>query len=190
MTILHGDARFYNNIFVQTPVREDLTAFPRQTGEYKKTMVQFVCGTHPYDGYPTAETYFSQFTQKAGQDGNNRDIFYDHLPVYTGGNVYFNGAQPCDSESDAAIVPDHTVTLELADTEDGPVLKTDLYRYLPARNRPVVSTELLGIAFEPEQAFEQPDGSPIVFDQDYYGAHRGLSPLAGPFARGAEEFRL
>ncbi len=30
MTILHGDARFYNNIFVQQPVREDLTDYVKK----------------------------------------------------------------------------------------------------------------------------------------------------------------
>ena len=32
MTILHGDARFYNNIFVQQEVRKDLTAYSESIG--------------------------------------------------------------------------------------------------------------------------------------------------------------
>ncbi len=190
MTILHGDARFYNNIFVQRPQREDLTAYPRQTGDYGKTLMHLRCGTHPYDGYPTPQAYFSAFTPESGRDGQCRDIFYDHLPVYTGGNVYFNGALPCDTEADAAVDREHTVSLELLQTEEGPLLKTDLYRYLPRQERSIISTRVLGLAFEPEQPFEQPDGSPIVFDADYYGTHRDPSPLCGPFAEAAEEYLL
>ena len=183
MTILHGDARFYNNIFVQQPVREDLVAYTRSKGceeEYN-----FVCGTKPYDGYPSAEKYFAQFTHAA--DGECRDIYYDHLPVYTGGNVYFNGAQPCDGEQDGAVDTEHTVTLALREENGAWRLETDLYDSLPALETSVVSTELLGEAFEPEQRFEQPDGSEIIFDRDYFGQKRGVQPLPGPFADRAEQ---
>ena len=37
------------------------------------------------------------------------------------------------------------------------------------------------MAFEPEQPFENPDGTPIVFDTDYFGYRRGSSPVPGPF---------
>ena len=30
--------------------------------------------------------------------------------------------------------------------------------------------------------FENPDGSDIVFNEDYFGDHRGINPLYGPFA--------
>ncbi|MCR4886216.1 MAG: hypothetical protein K5919_04805, partial [Clostridiales bacterium] len=46
----------------------------------------------------------------------------------------------------------------------------------------LVSTDTLGRAFEPEQRFENPDGTDILFDRDYFGNHRGLSALPGPFA--------
>ena len=41
------------------------------------------------------------------------------------------------------------------------------------------------MAFEPEQLFENPDGSPIVFDEDFFGAHRSVNPQVGPFEAGA-----
>ena len=44
------------------------------------------------------------------------------------------------------------------------------------------SSQTLGMAFEHEQRFEQPDGEDIVFDMDYYGIKRGMKPVAGPFA--------
>ena len=46
----------------------------------------------------------------------------------------------------------------------------------------MVNTEVLGKAFEPEQPFENADGTPIQFDEDYFGIHRGAEPVPGPFA--------
>ena len=86
--------------------------------------------------------------------GPDRDLFYDHLPVYTGGNVFFNGAQPCDRERDFARETEHPVTLTLEEKDGAWTLCTDLYRYLPDVPASVISTEVLGEAFEPEQKFE------------------------------------
>ena len=42
-------------------------------------------------------------------------------------------------------------------------------------------SETLGMAFEPEQKYENPDGSPIIFNQDFFGNHRDVKTVAGPF---------
>ena len=47
-------------------------------------------------------------------------------------------------------------------------------------------TEDIAPAFEPEQAYENPDGSPIIFDTDFFGKKRGKRPIAGPFASADE----
>lgn len=184
MTILHGDARFYNNVFVQQPVRDDLKKAAAETGTDTLDMLNLVCGTKPYDGYPAAEEYFSRFTAENVHEKS--DKYYDHLPVYTGGNVYFNGAQPCGTEQNCVTDREHRVDWALRE-EDGRVrLETNLYDHLPRFATPFVSTELLGMAFEPEQMFEQPDGTPILFDEDYFGNRRASNPLAGPFECGCE----
>lgn len=110
--------------------------------------------------------------------------------MYTGGNVYFNGAAPCDSERKAYVDTEHIVTLKLTEEEGSLVLKTDLYQYLPEQNNPVVSSALLGEAFEPEQRFEDPDGLPITFWQDYLDVRRGFAPLSGPFSCRDEVFQV
>ena len=43
-----------------------------------------------------------------------------------------------------------------------------------------------GEAFEPEERFENPDGSSIVFSSDAFGQDAGLAPLPGPLADGGE----
>jgi hypothetical protein len=44
-----------------------------------------------------------------------------------------------------------------------------------------VTTERLGKAKFPKAAYEQPDGTPIVFDKDYLGVKRKEQPAPGPF---------
>ena len=43
---------------------------------------------------------------------------------------------------------------------------------------------MLGQAFEPEEKYENPDGTPICFNTDYFGAERNSSPCAGPVEPG------
>ncbi len=182
MTILHGDARFYNNIFVQQPHRQDLAREAEKSGVDTLDMLNFTCGTLPYDGYPTAEQYFSRFTENVHDRMD--DKYYSHLPVYTGGNVYFNGAQPCDNEVNFSADTEHAAAWALEEQDGRPVFTTNVYEFLPRRSTPMVSTQLLGMAFEPEQFFENPDGSPLALDQDYFGCHRAVTPLPGPFEQG------
>lgn len=191
MTILHGDARFYNNIFVQQKIREDLVKYAKDNNCATLDKTQFICGTKPYDGYPDASSYFSMFnsvTAVALDEG--RDIYYSHLPVYTGGNAYFNGALACDTEKDYLTDNEHEIVLKLKEDNDTWTLETNLYEYISEFKVPLVSTETLGEAFEPEQKFEATDGSPILFNKDYFGKKREMMALAGPFACSGHTFLM
>ena len=108
------------------------------------------------------------------------------LPVWAAGNAFFNGAKAMTKETDAFVDNDHEVTVELVENDGEYTLKTNVYEFL--QNAPVqmISTEVLGEAFEPEQMFENPDGSPIVFNEDFFGAHRAVNPKVGPFETGAD----
>ena len=75
--------------------------------------------------------------------------------------------------------------------QDGkPVLSTNLYDYLGGFTVDMVNSEVLGKAFEPEELFENPDGTPITFDRDYFGSHRGTQILPGPFAAKPEDGQI
>ena len=50
----------------------------------------------------------------------------------------------------------------------------------------MISTGILGMAFEPEEAFENPDGTPIIMNEDILGRKRDLRPIPGPFAQREE----
>ena len=185
MSILHGDDRFYNNIFVQNEIPEKFVKFNATLEENGKIPAT---GTHPFNAYPTEEDYVSQFFI-AGDYGSveNRNKYYDKLPVAVGGNVYFNGAQPMDREADAYVDTENAVTAEAVLVDGEYKLKTNLAEVLPASLKAgVISTSVLGEAFEPEQRFENPDGSEIIFDEDYFGRHRSVDPIPGPFAHAAD----
>ena len=53
-----------------------------------------------------------------------------------------------------------------------------------------ITSQVLGKAFEPEQRFENPDGTEITLDTDYAGDHRGLKTIPGPFASGAASLQV
>ncbi|WP_081779877.1 right-handed parallel beta-helix repeat-containing protein [Butyrivibrio proteoclasticus] len=191
MTILHGDARFYNNIFVQRAVRQDLLDYCVQRNADTVDKNNFICGTIPYNNYPSAAEYFSRFKKGAVQREGSNDMYYQHLPVYFGGNAYYNGARCCDNEPMAHVDKDHKISLYLDDQDGRYTLHTNLYEFLPRNFTQPISTGLLGTAFEPEQAFENPDGSYIMFDKDYFGRKRGIHPASGPFEEcGTDRFTV
>ena len=182
MSILHGDVRFYNNVFVQQKVRQGMLDICRgdENGEWDDG--NLTAGTLPYSGYMKEDEWLSYFSGYCGEGAaQTRDRYYMPLPVWTGGNVYFNGAMPCDIEEDFIVDTEHEITLALKRDDKGWQLETNLYDYLPEGK--MITTDTLGMAFEPEQRYEGPDGEDIVFDTDFYGKTRPEKPLAGPFCR-------
>lgn len=190
MTLLHGDMRFFNNVFVQSHARRDLEEIVEANNfmadEFGK--LNLVCGTHPYNGYPTREEWEKRFKRSGGavDPGIRGDCYYDHLPIYTGGNVFFNGAKACDKEVGFEQNDTDTIRLEVREKDGSYWLDTDLYQYLHNRKVGFISSEMLGEAFEPEQKFENPDGTSLIFDTDYFGNGRKMHTMPGPFDSEAE----
>ena len=139
-----------------------------------------ICGTFPYNEYPSEQEYFSKFGEWKMEDLDNNDKYYEHLPVRFSGNVYFNGAKSCVRE-EAVIDLIHEIKLGLIKKGGKIYLQTNLYSYLPENSNQMITSQILGEAFEPEQRFENPDGGDIVMNEDYFGTHRGLMPTSGPF---------
>ncbi len=182
MTILHGDDRFYNNIFVQKwPVVPFEVLHDTDAG---KSTENRETGTHVFDEYPEYADWISQFEMDTDTPnmGKLAGPHFSHLPVWTEGNVYFNGAKARHGEKNACVDTEHEVRVELIEKNGRPVLDTDLYQYLQDFRDTMIDSDVLGYAFEPEERFENPDGTDIVFNQDYFGTHRGTDILPGPFA--------
>lgn len=187
MTILHGDMRFYNNVFVQQEVPAFLKSVEEAAAAAPKVWDDFntTAGTKPYDGYLTYEEWEREFDGYCGMGSAPSDRYYIPLPVWTGGNRYYNGAKPCDKEKDFTVDTEHTIRLELKEEADGWKLYTNLGEFLPAGEEKLITTQTLGMAFEPEQRYENPDGTDIVFDEDYFGEKKA-HVTAGPFAKVAD----
>ncbi len=181
MTILHGDMRFYNNIFIQKEIRPALQKMTETMANNDWSDGNLIAGTVPYEGYPSFEEYTKQFEGYCGMGAVRTDRYYNPLPVWSEGNVYYNGAKPMSREN-AIVDKEHQITISLEEEDGNYRLKTNLYGYLPKMENRIITTDILGMAFEPEQKFENPDGTPIVLDKDYYGKEWGENSGAGPFA--------
>ena len=179
MTIMHGDMRFYNNIFIQQPVNVEYVAHANRTGEIKE--YNFSCGLGVYNGYPTVKEYLGKFGPWSYDDEGAKDKYYEHLPVDVDGNVFLNGATPNDKEENPLVIKDSSVSFRLEE-ENGVTnfIIEGLPEEVTKKNCVIIHSDILGEAFEPEQRWESPDGSAITFDTDYLGNKRGSSPIPGP----------
>ncbi len=184
MTILHGDNRFYNNIFVQN--------WPVHEVEAKLDMGFFmannqVVGTDVFDDYPTYDEWIKNFElDKPADMFKLTQYHFAHLPVWVDGNAYFNGAKAFKHEKNNLVDDKNAVSVELVEKDGEYVLKTNLYDYLSDMQVGIITTDTLGEAFEPEEKFENPDGTPIIFNCDYFGNHRGVATIPGPFSSSDE----
>ena len=112
MTVLHGDCRFYNNIFIQKPVRAGMEEIRKLTGDNEWDDGNLTAGTVPYSGYPTLEEYVARFEGYCGMGSESRRICITRSCRYGfGGNVYFNGAKPAEQEQDAVVDTEHEITI-------------------------------------------------------------------------------
>ena len=174
MTILHGDDRIYNNIFIQQ--------YPITDKEKEPTASDYeVVGTAPFDIFPTYEEWIANF--QMGQEPNMgylAQFHFGHLPVWVDGNAYFNGASVYAKE-DHKMIGKKKVKVALSEKDGKWLLDTNVYELLKDFRDGIITSDLLGKAFEPEQRFENPDGTEIIFDRDYFGDHRGTEALPGPF---------
>lgn len=84
---------------------------------------------------------------------------------------------------------DAQIHLSIEEQDGKWVLRTDLYDHLPKMENALIHTDMLGEAFEPEQKFEAPNGSAIVFGTDCFGAIPSAI-LAGPFAQSPKAEQL
>ena len=111
-------------------------------------------GTWVFDDYPTYEEWIAQFDRSVPADlAKLEPAHFGHLPVWSEGNIFLKGAKPSRHDRNTG----------------GAACR-------------LITSDILGKAFEPEQRFENADGSSIVFDTDYYGNKREGKIIPGPFA--------
>ena len=181
MTFLHGDDRIYNNIFIQN--------WPVKPEEIKEDMGFImvdnqVQGTSVFDDFPTYEEWIKAFELDNPEPNMfvMQDYHFGKLPVWINGNAYFNGATAWKNETDHFVNTADKVYVNLVEKDGRYTLETNVYEILGDYTTSIIDSDVLGEAFEPEEIFENPDGSTITFDRDYFGNHRSLTAVPGPFA--------
>ena len=176
-TINHGDDRFYNNIFIKMwPDVKD-----KETGKVNKA--DSIPGTWYFDEYPTYDEWIKNFDLdvKRPDMGKLAKFQFDHLPVWASGNVYLGGALAWKKEKNKLVDKKASVKVELVEKNGKYTVKTNVFDFPKDFSDGIITSDILGKAFQPEQRFENPDGSAITFDQDYFGDHRGITTIPGPF---------
>lgn len=184
MTFLHGDDRIYNNIFIQnwpvkpTETKEDMGFIMRDNQ---------IQGTSVFDDFPTYEEWIVPFELDNPQPDmfTMQDHHFGKLPVWVSGNAYFNGAKSWKQETDKYTLDTPKAYVTLIEKDGSYTIETNVYDLLDGWSTGIINSDVLGKAFEPEQRFENPDGSTIVFNRDFCGNLRSLNAIPGPFANAA-----
>ncbi len=180
MTILHGDDRIFNNIFVQ--------AYPIDDPKQKPTDAENkIVGTKPFDIFPSYEEWIKPFQEGDKPNmGGLGTAHFGHLPVWVDGNAYFGGATVSKHDHHKLSDKRTRIRIELEEKDGKYTLKTNLFDHLKDFRTGIHSSHTMGKAFEPEQRYENPDGTDLVLDRDYFGEHRGIDTIPGPFANKEE----
>lgn len=159
--IYGGDDRFYQNIFVGgAPL----------LGETNGTS----CGTADFNGHPASYEEYIDLINEAFP-GDNELYVKVKQPVYIDRNVYLQGAKGYDREK-SCYTGDAGLKARIVkeETEEGcrVYLEADVDKAILDQEAVVMRTQDLGCTRAAEELFENPDGTPIVFDRDYCGNKR------------------
>lgn len=135
---------------------------------------------------------------RGGDDRFFNNIFAGHtglapydaaaLPMHLGGNVFLHGAAPCKAENNPLVLPAFDPGVMLVEEGEGLTLRITLDdAWRTARQRRLVTTDLLSRAAVPDLPYEQADGAPYRLDRDYLDVPRNREhPFPGPFEVSAD----
>jgi len=101
-------------------------------------------------------------------------------PSFVDGNVYYSRAQPFEKEENNMVISDFDPAF-IVDDKGKDVYVSFSLKNISAVHTETVTTARLGKAKLPKQNYEQPDGTPIIFDTDFQGQKRSERPTPGPF---------
>jgi alpha-N-arabinofuranosidase len=191
----HGPFLVDNNLFL-SPTSLLVVS---QGGAYVHNLIAGGMALNPFDGRMTP-FHKAHSTEIAGLHDNpcGDDRFYNNLlaqrgnlspydaarlPVWMDGNVFLQGAKPSKHETNPLVKPEFDPAVKLLEKADGWYLDIRFDRAWAAeRTRKLATSELLGKAAIPGLPYEQPDGTPIRVDTDYFGKQRSeANPTPGPF---------
>jgi len=142
---------------------------------------------------PHGTAIMGQYDNRGGDDRFINNIFIapatlahyntPSLPMMMEGNVFTKGSFSSTQETKALLDTSFETkpTIEIRNGQAWLRVSSNP-SWLRERKRRLVTTEILGKAIVPQQAFENSDGSPLRIDTDYFAKKRKVSnPFPGPF---------
>ncbi|WP_299781662.1 right-handed parallel beta-helix repeat-containing protein [uncultured Formosa sp.] len=160
MSVILGDDRFYNNILASKIDRLGKSQF---------------YGLNAYNDFPTPDFEW-KFKRSLGYYNKQK------FPVFIDANLYLNKAEPSNIETNSVVNRTLKPEISLSEESDGYYLNITIDNSFNSVKTKTVNTELLGVAFQPETPFENPDGTPVTVNKDYFGNQRTTkTPFVGPF---------
>lgn len=154
-----GDDRFFNNLFVGTYEPEET-------------------GTSHYNGYTTSlEEYIHCVSQRPG---DAESYILAEQPVYINNNVYLHGAKAFDREENNYVDPDFNPGFEITEEADGVYLSIELPEDLEDFLCGIQSTQTLPRVRIVDAEYENPDGSDMALDIDFFDTQKDGKSPAGP----------
>ncbi|MFR3825444.1 MULTISPECIES: DUF1565 domain-containing protein [Hungatella] len=161
--VYSGDDRIFQNIFLGGTVT------------YTE---QSVHGTEGYNGHTNSlEEYINDVVSRG--NGDLEQFKHVKQPVYIRGNAYLKGAKPYEREENT-YVSDTDPAVRIVEEDGKTYLELNVEKGMLEIPAEVYGTEKLGMPRITEAPYENPDGTPIVFDTDYLGQARSGQPAAGP----------
>jgi hypothetical protein len=105
------------------------------------------------------------------------------LPSWFVGDIYFNGVTTSGKENDCIQLAGFNPDVKLMEDGDKVMLQFFIDPAVLNHKVKIISTLDLGKAKIPKAAFDNPDGSSFIFDEDYLGRKRiSQNIYSGPFA--------
>ena len=211
-----GDDRYANNLFLfdgdEDKEVKPMTFFehlplpPRKPNKEKGQIMDgvpddSVCYLYPsglsgYDKYPTgAEKMPWEYTEEERKEriekyGSIYPLGRWAIPVKIFGNAYFGGAVGCSHEPDAKVCAEPGVIVTVNDEKNKVFVRIQNADLLGGAGSELLSADTLGKSYHAEMAYENPDGTNIVFDTDFFGKKRPAGNVTpGPFEVMGEAFK-
>lgn len=137
------------------------------------------CGTAGYNGHPAS---LGEYIEKVVSLGNGdvEQFMQVKQPVYIKGNAYLDGAGAYEREEDGCSADTASKAGIVAETDGSTWLEITVDQKMLQMATRIYSTPDLEMPRITEAPYENPDGTPIIWDTDYFDRVRGERPLPGP----------
>lgn len=212
-----GDDRFYLNIFIGDEDMRDKPVFmhffehlpiikPEDAGGQIASEAAMdgvpedcLCRLYPvglsmYSDYPSGmpkqpwEFSEKEKEEAMAQYGSLYKLKRWTIPVKIERNLYLNNAVPDAKENSAVIHPEKGISIHVDPGKHEVCCKIERPDLIRRQGGTQCDSKELGVTYHAEMAYEQPDGLPYHFDQDFFGNPRPSEAVTpGPFELADDE---